>query len=367
VEGLGLTRLRETYAGRRVLVTGHTGFKGRWLVLWLARLRAEVTGFALPADERSHWIQLGLDVPTVIGDVRDCGAVRDVVRESRPDIVFHLAAQPLVRFSYNQPLETWSVNVVGTLAVLDACRLQGVRAVVVVTSDKCYDLGAAHGPYRENDRLGGHDPYSASKAAAELVVSSYRRSFFDGPDAPAVASVRAGNAIGGGDWALDRIVPDVARAVLRRHPVEVRLPRATRPWQHVLDPLRGYLMVGERLLLGDRDAASAWNFGPSSDESHTVLELLECLREFWPGVEVRCSEAPHVHEAARLALDSRKAYRELAWRPVWPFREAVAMTATWYRRFIEERQVASSEQLEAYLIAAAQSAPSSTEVTSAVS
>jgi CDP-glucose 4,6-dehydratase len=228
-----------------------------------------------------------------------------------------------------------------------------------VTSDKCYEQNAALGPFGEDDRLGGHDPYSASKAAVELAVSSYRRSFCSGATTPAVASVRAGNAIGGGDWASDRIVPDVARAVLRGLPVEVRFPRATRPWQHVLDPLRGYLMVGERLLCGDRTAASAWNFGPSKTESHTVSELLECLRETWPNVELKYSQGPQVHESEALCLDSDKAERDLSWRPVWAFREAVAITAAWYREYIDSGQVASRDQLEAYLAAAARPRPTS--------
>jgi CDP-glucose 4,6-dehydratase len=343
------------YAGRRVLVTGHTGFKGSWLALWLRELGAKVHGLALaPETKPSHWELLSLDLDSRYGDIRDAAAVKDAFARADPELVFHLAAQPLVRRSYRQPIETWSTNVVGTAQVLDACReARSLRAIVVVTTDKCYENREWAWGYRENDALGGHDPYSASKAGTELVAQSYRRAFFAEANSPRLATARAGNVIGGGDWSEDRLIPDLVRALDAKSTLEIRSPKATRPWQHVLECLSGYLLLGERLV-DDAAFAEAWNFGPDREGNRTVEEVLEAMRGEWPGVRWHQPGQLHVHEAQLLHLDSTKARERLGWKPVWSFEEGVAATAAWYRAWLESKKVASLEQLIAYTRAASQ-------------
>jgi CDP-glucose 4,6-dehydratase len=354
VEGLEVTEFGGIYGQRRVLVTGHTGFKGSWLTLWLDALGAQITGIAIEPDTTpSHWDLLRLSVDDRRVDVRDASAVREVVREAAPEIVFHLAAQSLVRRSYREPLETWSTNVMGTAHVLEACRQQrGVRAIIVVTSDKCYENQEGEWSYREIDRLGGYDAYSASKAAAELVVSSYRRAFFGQQESPLLASARAGNVIGGGDWCEDRLIPDVARAIARGTSLEIRSPYATRPWQHVMEPLSGYLLLGQRLLEGRREFADAWNFGPGTDSNLTVNELLILLRAEWPALEWQVARDSQHHEAHSLQLDSAKARWRLGWQSTWSIGEAVKATAVWYRGHTEQGVLSSLDQLRAYTAAA---------------
>ncbi|UCI06845.1 CDP-glucose 4,6-dehydratase [Mesorhizobium sp. B1-1-8] len=338
------------YHGRKVLLTGHTGFKGSWLALWLTRLGAEVTALALPpATTPNHWETLDIDIDSRAIDVRDGDAVAEAVRLSRPEIVFHLAAQPLVRQSYRDPVANWSTNVMGTVHVLDACRaVDSLKAAIVVTSDKCYENRGWEWGYRETDSLGGHDPYSTSKAAAEFVVQSYRRSFFGEKGAPLIASARAGNVFGGGDWSEDRLIPDLVRAVASSRSVEIRSPRATRPWQHVLECLSGYLVLGQHLLDGDEDAASAWNFGPDNNGNRTVEELLLAMKANWPGISWIHSNRLEPHEATMLHLDSSRAFHNLGWRPIWTFEEGVAATALWYERFLGQREVLSLSQLQAF-------------------
>ncbi|HEX5000789.1 MAG TPA: CDP-glucose 4,6-dehydratase, partial [Terriglobia bacterium] len=287
MENVVIKQFNDVYRGRRVFLTGHTGFKGSWLAAWLSRLGAEVTGYGLaPHTTPSHWDLLRLPARDIRGDVRDADALRQAVRTSRPEIVFHLAAQPLVRRSYGYPLETWSANVMGTANLLDACRdVDGLRAIVVITTDKVYTNREWTWGYRETDTLGGHDPYSASKAACEIVVSSYRSSFFSADDQPLIATARAGNLIGGGDWSEDRLIPDVVRALGAGRPVEIRSPEATRCWLHVLDCLAGYLMLGQHLYSGRRDVADAWNFGSSADDNQTVDGVLNMLRSGWPDLQ----------------------------------------------------------------------------------
>ncbi|MEA1938279.1 MAG: CDP-glucose 4,6-dehydratase, partial [Pseudomonadota bacterium] len=286
MEGLDMTSLEGVYDKRRVLVTGHTGFKGSWLALWLARMGANVTGLSLPPETTpNHWDLLKPDIADIRGDIRDSVAVANAVQTAGPEIVFHLAAQPLVRRSYRDPLETWATNVMGTANLLEACRKSdSVRAIVVITTDKCYENMEWIWGYRENDRLGGHDPYSASKAGVELVASSYRKSFFSGKNAPLLATARAGNVVGGGDWSEDRLIPDLVRAIWSKTPLVIRSPYATRPWQHVLEPLSGYLMLGKKLLEGDRRFADAWNFGPDDTGNQTVETVLTRLRKNWLAV-----------------------------------------------------------------------------------
>ena len=339
------------YKNKRVLVTGHTGFKGSWLVLWLQMMGAKVTGISLPPETSpNHWSLLGLGVESFHIDIRDEVALRQKIIEVDPEIVFHLAAQPLVHRSYRHPLETWATNVMGTANVLDACRqVKSLAAIVVVTTDKCYQNKEWVWGYREIDPLGGHDPYSASKGGSELVAASYRSSFFYTPDSPLLATARAGNVIGGGDWSEDRLIPDLVRAVEGKKSLEIRSPNATRPWQHVLECLSGYLMLGQQLLEGNATVAAAWNFGPDREGNCQVKQVLASLQANWPSVEWHCSAAPQLHEAQFLHLDSGKAHEKLSWRPVWSFDEGVAATAEWYRAWIDRRDVVSLDQLLRYI------------------
>jgi CDP-glucose 4,6-dehydratase len=323
------------WQGRRVLVTGVTGFKGSWLTLLLARMGARVCGFSLPPPTQPSLFEragVSADVDWTPGDVRCLEEVRAAVRLARAEVVFHLAAQPLVRLSYEQPVETLQTNVMGTVHLLEAVRSSpDVRVVIVVTSDKCYeDLGGATG-YREGDRLGGHDPYASSKACAELVTAAYRRSYF-AAGAVKVASVRAGNVIGGGDWARDRLVPDLVTALASGEPAILRNPAAVRPWQHVLDPLAGYVLLAERGLEGAAAVDEAWNFGPDGDSERTVSHLADDLCRLWGGgARWQRDGGAHPHETLTLRLDSSKAREQLGWRPRLPYARAIEWTATWYR------------------------------------
>lgn len=324
------------WAGRRVLVTGDTGFKGSWLSLWLAAMGARVTGFALPPPSEPSLFEvagIGELIDHVAGDVRDLAAVCAAVERARPEVVFHLAAQPLVRLSYSEPVETYAVNVMGTVHLLEAVRQSGgVKAVVCVTSDKCYENREWTWPYRESDAMGGHDPYSSSKGAAELVVSAWRRSYWQN-EGPALASVRAGNVIGGGDWAADRLVPDLVRAFEAGAAPLVRSPDSVRPWQHVLGALHGYLLLAERLLAGERHLADGWNFGPSDDDARPVRWIVERMRAAW-GEGALPSDAdsgPRPHEAGLLRLDSSKARAELGWRPALDLGDAIEWIVQWHQ------------------------------------
>jgi CDP-glucose 4,6-dehydratase len=324
------------YAGRRVFVTGHTGFKGSWLVAWLLRLGADVTGYALdPPTTPSLFEELGLAgrIRHIVADVRDLDALRASMVDARPDVVFHLAAQPLVRFGYAEPVATFATNIMGTVNVLEAVRAcAGVRAVVNVTSDKCYENHETVRPYAETDPMGGFDPYSSSKGCSELVTAAYRRSFFAAPDAAVIASARAGNVIGGGDWAADRIVPDCVRALTAGQPVLVRNPEAVRPWQHVLEPLSGYLWLAARMLAKGRAFEGGWNFGPDPSDVVPVSRVADAIVTGWGSGSwlVPESAVPQPHEAGLLLLDISKARTGLGWRPVWDTGRALATTAAWY-------------------------------------
>jgi CDP-glucose 4,6-dehydratase len=343
------------YENRRVLVTGHTGFKGSWLTHWLTQLRADVTGLSLsPECSPNHWDLLQLECADVRGDIRDSFAVKAAVDTAAPEIVFHLAAQPLVRRSYRDPLETWSTNVQGTANVLEACRCaDSVRAIVVVTTDKCYENQEQIWGYRECDRLGGHDPYSASKAAAELVATSYRKSYFSKDSAPLLATARAGNVIGGGDWSEDRLIPDAARAASLHQSLEIRSPHATRPWQHVLECLSGYLLLGQQLLQEKREFANAWNFGPGPDGNRTVASMLKTIQTHWPELQWHQTAVSNPHETTLLQLDSTRAHCLLGWQPVWTIDEGLAVTADWYRQYALDGNVATTDQLLRFVADAA--------------
>lgn len=351
LESVELKLFGDLYRGRRVLLTGHTGFKGSWLALWLDLLGAKTVGVALPPDTLpNHWDLLGLGIADHRLDIRDDHALARVVKDAEPEIVFHLAAQPLVRRAYRDPRETWSTNVMGTVNLLEACRqTKSVRAIVAVTSDKCYENLEREQGYRETDRLGGHDPYSASKAATELVAASYRNSFFHAPDAPLLATARAGNVIGGGDWSEDRLVPDLVRAIAAGTSLEIRSPQATRPWQHVLESLSGYLLLGQKLLEGRDEIANAFNFGPERDDNCTVSDLLTRLGKHWPELDWNVTRQPQPHEAALLCLDSAKARALLGWRPVWALDDALGATAEWYRAHATNGDVKSRSQLGAFV------------------
>ena len=335
--------LGAAYGGKRVLVTGHTGFKGSWLTLWLSNLGAEVTGYALAPDTSPALFGCaGVErlCRSVIADVREPAYLARVVAESRPEVVFHLAAQSLVRRSYQDPLETLQTNVLGTANLLEAVRQAGrACAVVVVTSDKCYENREWLHGYREDDPMGGHDLYSASKGCAELVTASWRRSFFQSQrlsqHGVAVATARAGNVVGGGDWARDRIVPDAVAALRAGEPIPVRNPDAVRPWQHVLEPLGGYLLLGARLL-GPQAAAhaEAWNFGPRPEDARPVREVVEAIITAWGSGRWQDRHDPAApHEAGLLRLSIDKATARLRWAPRWRFQEALRRTVEWYRAF----------------------------------
>lgn len=320
-----------SWAGRRVYLTGHTGFKGSWLALWLSRLGAEVTGFALPpptVPSLFEQARVADRITHVTGDIRDAQAVAQAMQAAEPELVLHLAAQPLVRYSYDHPIETYATNVMGTAHVLEAARRVGsVRACVCITTDKCYENREWPWPYRESDPMGGHDPYSSSKGAAELVIAAYRRSFFDGRR---VASVRAGNVIGGGDYALDRLVPDIVRAVEAGERPSIRAPGSVRPWQHVLEALGGYLILAERLLAGENDLATAWNFGPSEDDARSVGWVVERLLRAFGASGWDRPEGAQPHEATLLRLDCSLARAKLGWRPVFDLAEALERVADWH-------------------------------------
>src|SRR5690348_14478411 len=343
------------YADRCVLVTGHTGFKGSWLVLWLRVLGAKVVGLALDPDTRpSHWATLAFDdVADHRVDLRDAAGVRDVIHAHRPEIIFHLAAQPLVRRSYRDPLGTFATNVTGLLNLFEASRAsESVRVLVNATTDKVYAEHDNADGYRETDPLGGHDPYSSSKACAELVSDCYRKSYFDvadhGEHCVRLATARAGNVIGGGDWAEDRLVPDMVRAAISGHALKIRNPAATRPWQHVLEPLSGYLRLGQALW-DDASFTGAWNFGPNGDGEVTVESLASRLGVHWPSVQVERDDRLHPREATALRLNCEKAKQQLAWKPVWSFDTALARTAAWYRSFHESGRVESANDLANYV------------------
>lgn len=341
---------------KQVFVTGHTGFKGSWLCLWLERMGAQVTGYALaPPTEPSLFqvADVAAGMTSLQGDIRDLAGLSAAMAEAAPDVVLHLAAQSLVRPSYDDPVGTYATNVMGTVNVLEAVRrTPGVRVVVNVTSDKCYENREWPWGYRENEAMGGHDPYSSSKGCAELVAAAYRRSFFEvGEHAVALASARAGNVIGGGDWAVDRLVPDVLKAFGEGRPVQLRSPTAVRPWQHVLEPVHGYLLLAERLWSDGPAHAGGWNFGPSEDDARPVSWIVEQLADCWgEGASWGQDEGQHPHEAHYLKLDCSKARSQLQWQPRWSLAKALEQTVAWYRAYLagEDMRTVSEAQIALY-------------------
>lgn len=352
MESMGMNR--EFWRGKRVFLTGHTGFKGGWLALWLTDMGAEVHGYALnPPTEPNFFTVTNLQerlANSTIADIRHASALTKAMQAAQPDIVLHLAAQPLVRYSYVEPVETYAVNVMGTVNLLEAVRqTSSVRAVVNVTTDKCYENREWVWPYRENEAMGGFDPYSSSKACSELVTATYRRSFL-APGNVHLASARAGNVIGGGDWASDRLVPDFLRALDSGQTLVIRAPLATRPWQHVLEPLAGYLILAQKLFTEGREFADAWNFGPEESDARPVRWIVEYLCSQSPDASWQCDASPQLHEANMLKLDSSKAKGHLSWRPRWNLKAALGMTLAWHQAWRKEADMIaiSAQQIRAY-------------------
>jgi CDP-glucose 4,6-dehydratase len=340
---MGLTRLDPVttafWAGRRVLLTGHTGFKGSWLSLWLQSMGAELRGVALDPPTQPalfHVARVSAGMDHRIADIRDYEAVRALLSEFQPEVVFHMAAQPLVRRSYDHPIETYATNVMGTVHLLEAARQVGsVRAVVNITTDKCYQNREWVWGYREEEPMGGHDPYSSSKGCSELVSSAYRESFLREAGV-AMATARAGNVIGGGDWAADRLVPDILRALQAQEPVLIRNPHAIRPWQHVLEPLSGYLLLAERLCREGQGEAEGWNFGPRDEDARPVQWIVEHLCTRWDtAARWALQEGNHPHEANFLKLDISKARQRLQWAPRWSLEDALGRITSWHRAWLQ--------------------------------
>ncbi len=327
------------WRGRKVAITGHTGFKGAWLSLWLLDLGADVAGFSGHAPSEpslAHLVGLDSLMPCVRGDVRDAGGVRRFMQDVQPEVVLHLAAQPIVRRGFTDPVETYATNVMGTVHVLDAVRhTDSIGAVVNVTSDKCYENREWEWGYREDEPMGGFDPYSNSKGCSELVTAAYRQSYFSSPGvsspgAARVATARAGNVVGGGDWGEDRLIPDIMRGALAGAPIEIRRPDAVRPWQHVVNPLSGYLMLAQQLW-DDPSAATAFNFGPAGEDARPVSDIVARLAELWPEpLDWRIDPGPHPHEATYLKLDSSRAATRLGWEPQWALPETLERIVAWY-------------------------------------
>ena len=343
------------WKGKRVFVTGHTGFKGSWLSLWLQLMGVEVKGFSLtPPTNPSLFVEakVAQQMQSEIGDIRDFSKLSESIRTFNPDILLHLAAQPLVRLSYKEPIETYSTNVMGTVNVLEASRYAShLKAIVVITTDKCYENREWEWGYRENEPMGGHDPYSNSKGCAELVVSAYQRSFFHTPDTAAVASARAGNVIGGGDWAEDRLIPDILRAFEKQQSVIIRNPLSTRPWQHVLEPLSGYLVLAQRLWQDGKAFAEGWNFGPKDDDCQPVQWILDKMVHFWgDGAHYEIDKSEQPHEANFLKLDCSKAAMRLKWHPKWRLEQTLEQIVHWHRAWLQgaDMQAKCLQEIEKY-------------------
>jgi CDP-glucose 4,6-dehydratase len=343
----------KTYNHKKVFITGHTGFKGSWLAEMLNVLGAEVSGFALPPyTTPSHFALLSPSLISTLGDVSQVELLKESLVFSQPEIVFHLAAQPLVRDSYKNPIYTYQTNVIGTLHLLEAVKAcPSVRAVVVITTDKVYENKEWEYPYRENDELGGYDMYSSSKACTEILVNSYKRSFFQSEDREIfIATARAGNVIGGGDWSTDRLIPDIVRATAKQEAVFIRNPQSVRPWQHVLDCLYGYLLLGKNLLEGKKAFTKAWNFAPYSMDAKTVAEVAAIAQSIWNEVDIAFGKPDEdFHEAGILKLDNTQAMSQLHWKPLWNTQTAIEKTIAWYKAFYEKGEILTHQQIAEYL------------------
>jgi len=346
---------RAFWKDRRVFITGHTGFKGSWLCMWLHELGAQVKGYSLePPTNPCLFKEASVDslVVSEIGDIRDLEKLTKSIHDFQPEILIHMAAQPLVRYSYDAPIETYAVNVLGTAHVLEAAKsCKSIKSVVSVTTDKCYENKEWIWAYRENEPMGGHDPYSSSKGCAELVTASYRKSFYE-TIGIGLASARAGNVIGGGDWALDRLVPDILRAFEKDQPVVIRSPNAVRPWQHVLEPLSGYLALAQRLFEKPDEFAEGWNFGPNEEDAKPVSWILDCIVDSWPGSSWQLDQANNnPHEANYLKLDISKAKSKLEWQPTWDLKHTLENIVQWHRAWIsgDDMQAFSKNEINEFM------------------
>ena len=353
----GMTNLFSgIYNNKTILITGHTGFKGSWLALWLTKMGAQVIGYSLEAPTNpNHFSLLDMNITSIIGNIKDLAKLNSVIQEYQPDIVFHSASQALVKLSYENPIETYETNVLGTLKVYEACRNNNVKAIVTITSDKAYDNKEWLWGYRENDAMGGYDPYSSSKGCTELLTSSYRNSYFNLSEYKKshntlIASCRAGNVIGGGDWAKDRLITDIMLSISEKKSVLIRKPNATRPWQHVLEPLSGYLQIGQKLLEEEVQFAEGWNFGPPSEDNITVEEIVQCIKKYWNKLEYKIDkDSNSKHEAHLLKLDCSKANNILKWKAVWNSDTTIKTTVQWYKNFYENNITSTQENLFKYI------------------
>ncbi len=351
-----LEQFDDLYRGKRVLVTGHTGFKGSWLALWLTKLGAHVHGYSLaPPTTPNHLELLDLNIESTIGDIRDQDLLNKAFHQFQPEIVFHMAAQPLVRYSYQNPIETYETNIIGSLKVYEACRrAESVKVIISITTDKVYENFEVNHGYRESDRLGGKDPYSASKAAMEIMTQSYIHSFLSldtlNDHGILLSSVRAGNVIGGGDWAQDRLIPDIIRATNDSKTVEIRSPHSVRPWQHVLDPLSGYLLLGQKLYQGHLNNAKPFNFGPPEHDVLTVKKVVEESKLHWQEIDYAIHEPKEkLHEAKLLMLNCEQAKKELNWEAILNSKESLKLTIEWYKAYYQSEQILTEKNLNFFL------------------
>jgi CDP-glucose 4,6-dehydratase len=345
------------YKNKTVLVTGHTGFKGSWLVFWLYKMGANIIGYSLkPPTNPNHFEILDIQkhITSIIGDIRDKPKLQETFTRYKPDIVFHLAAQPLVRESYENPFETYEINVMGTLNIFEMCKNHNVKAIVNITTDKCYENKEWIYGYRENEPLGGYDPYSSSKACSEILTSSFRNSFFNLNEYKTthntlLASCRAGNVIGGGDWAKDRLVTDIVLSTLNNKKIQIRNPKATRPWQFVLEPLSGYLLVGQKLLQEQKNFATSWNFGPKDDGNINVINIIKRFQKYWDKIDYSIDTNAHPHEATFLKLDCSKAEFYLKWLPNWDIEKTLQQTILWYKDYYETNNINTLKNFNLYI------------------
>jgi len=340
----------KSFRNKKVLVTGHTGFKGSWLSLWLENIGAKVYGISQPTRHKNdHFNFIESNCNSFIVDIRDTIKFKKTLSEINPDFVFHLAAQPLVRDSYNNPLDTWNTNVIGTANLLEYSReLSNLLGLLVITSDKCYENKEVSRGYIESDSLGGHDPYSASKGACEILTNSFRKSFYSDSNNPLIASARAGNVVGGGDWSEDRLIPDIMRSIQKKDSLIIRSPNSTRPWQHVLDCLYGYLLLGEKLINQDSFYADAWNFGPDKSGNIKVQNVLNKIKDEWSIFDWKIDRNKNPHEASLLFLDNSKSKKYLNWKPIWDIDKTIHETVLWYRNFILDNKISSLSQIKMY-------------------
>ena len=356
MEDMVVSSLKEFYSNKKIFITGHSGFKGSWLSLWLQSMGATVKGYSLaPNTKPNHWELLDLDIESVYCDIKDKNSLFKELKSFNPDIIFHLAAQPLVRESYINPIDTYETNLIGTLCLYECCKsLDSINAIVNITSDKCYFNDGSSTSFIESDRMGGYDPYSSSKACSEILTDSYRDSYWNINDYKIkhnilLASARAGNVIGGGDWAKDRLIPDLVKAIDNKNMLRIRNPKSTRPWQHVLEPLYGYLLLAKSLVEGNKEFANGWNFGPNKNANLTVEEIINQIHLIWNDFQFELDEDNDLYESKTLMLNSQRAKNELKWETILDNKETIGFTLDWYQSYLIESKIISLNQIEEYM------------------